>query len=187
MKIKRLVLFVLLSPIIICVGFFVLLLVPLLVGDIRARTRIHLPDGTERIYEERRDWVSNTGVRSIYYWINEPVSDIKDYYSNNGVTFIAEGDTNSEERWFIGLLTDDEGVDYQYIQVYRHGIHQYLCDYREYYSCLTVAVMDASQNNLHNLSVNLPTTNRREIEPPAFATLPNWGTLITITYFDHDY
>ncbi len=187
MKIKWLVLFVLLSPIIVCVGFFVLPLASLWVDDIRARTHIYLPDGAERIYEERRDWISNTGVRSIYYWVDEPVTDIKNYYSDSGVTFIAEDDANSQARWFIGLLTDDEGVDYSYIQTYRHGIHQYMCDYREYYSCLTVAVMDASQNDLHNLIVNLPTTNRREIEPAAFATLPERGTLITVTYFDYDY
>lgn len=171
-----------------CVAPFGLFLGIPIFNEWRAKENLKLIEDVQYLFEELGLYGASSSLRSIYYWVNKPIEEVKSYYQNFTSPFIMSEDEDGG-TWQIAWIQQGDTVPPEPPPpgLYLYTVHESFCNYRQHYDCITIALSDASQPDLYKLPVSSPTMFRRSDNPPEFASLPQYGTLIIYSYYVYDY
>ncbi len=184
MKKRKIVLLMLLGLLAIaCITPFSILVGIPFVQEWRTKQGLEIIEDAEHLFEDLSIYGGSTAQRSIYYWIDDPIDEVRNYYE--GFTTDLARSEDEFGMWYIGLLESQNTELEQIESTYR--VHGNLCDYQNRYDCVSVALVDVSQSEFYRLPVSSPSQFRRSELPSAFATLPDYGTLIIFSYYVSDF
>lgn len=172
-----------------------ILLAPSLPGifaDYKASSAFDIYPGSEKIYEAVDDYPAapNSDIKKRYYWSKDSVNIIRTYYEGMGYKFRLGQDKNGE--WLIAGFDRHNNV----LQTSENTgpiVHSSFClnaadqiHLKPELDCYTLALIDASQPEIYELTVSLPTSSRPSTLPTEMATIPPYGTVIILTYYRED-
>ena len=156
-----------------------------IIGEIQVKWSLNVFDGSEKIYEDLGGgYWGNSAKRSLYYSTDEPIETVQNYYEDFTTPFVSA--EYWEGKWLTAFLDGDVDVSSSaaYIISSAYNVPSYpSCSYRSTYNCVTVVLVDASQDDYYRIGVMSPTTFKRQISPPEFDAIPNYGTIIVYSYF----
>jgi hypothetical protein len=178
--------------IISAIGVLLLCLSPFIVfgsiplyHEFRLRRTFQAFDGAEKIAEDLGGgYWGNSLNKSLYYWTEEPVEVVQNYYENFTTPFVSA--EYWEGKWLIAFLNGNVDIE----SSPAHGVSPAYdlpsypsCSYRHTYVCVTVVLVDAHQDDFYRIGGMSPSVFRR-IEPlPEFSIIPDYGTIIVYSYF----
>ena len=159
--------------------FLCFIVIFIFIGQIRGKLQfedieqyIQIYPESEKIFEDSAVIGGGSAKKSHYYWSNDPIVTLRQFYEVRSLTFISSQDDYGE--WLIA------GIEQTISPTTKIVTHESFCDDRDY-SCVTVALIDAKQANFFRMLV-MGLNFRRQSEPSEIANLPPTGTLIIFTY-----
>jgi hypothetical protein len=152
-----------LSPILILFGFFA---IPSMISEFRLTQSLTIFDGAEKIHERTQLYGAGSATKYLYYWTNEPIEIVMDYYKEFTSPFTS-WEYGGAQRFRTFLDANDankETTSGRFDDIEPH------CDYRDRYDCVEMELIDADKYNLSYLD-----------------EAPDYGTIIAFIYYVVDY
>lgn len=186
--------FVLMLAGVLCIApsvLFVLILGMPSFDEWRAKQNLRLIEDAQYLFEDLGLYGGSSSQRSIYYWVNKPIEEVKTYYEDFTSPFIVS-EIKGRGTWQIALIQQGDNTippqppPASYFNTTLNTTHESFCNYKQRYDCITIALVDASQPDLYRLAVSSPTMFTRSDNPPEFVSL-QYGTLIIYSYYVYDY
>jgi hypothetical protein len=179
MKNEKIILFVLILLILVCCVASCAWLLGVFIADPmyrewKTKQKFHVMSGADYLFEDQGDMGGSSTEKTVYYWIDEEPDNVERYYQRYTTPFV----TNSDDygTWRMALIRDENSAK-----------TTHYCNYRDYYDCITIALVDASQPDFYQSRAAAAGMFRRSENPPEFASLPPRGTLIVYSYFVIDW
>jgi hypothetical protein len=181
-------LIILLAGFVACGLFLLAPSLPSILGDYRASRALDLYPGSERIFEAVGDRAyPNSDVKLRYYWSEDSITMIRAYYEKVGYEFVPGQDKDGE--WLITGF-DRHNRPVQTGESSGPVVHESFClnaedlvHLKPRLDCYTLALVDATQPRIYDLTIMVPSTFSFLTPPPALSAIPPYGTVIVFTYF----
>jgi hypothetical protein len=181
-------LIILLTGFVACGLFLLAPSLPSILGDYRASRALDLYPGSEKIFEGGGDLgYPDSDVKKRYYWSEDSITSIRAYYEEMGYEFVSGRDKDGE--WLITGF-DRHNKPVQAIESSSPVDHSNFCLNAENlvhpkpkFDCYTLALVDASQPRIYELTIMVPSTFSFLTPPPELSAIPPYGTVIVFTYY----
>lgn len=180
---------ILLIGLVVCGLFLFAPYLPGIFADYKASRALEIYPGSEKIFEAVGNSApSNTDVKLQFYWSEASIDVVRTYYEEMGYKFMLGQDKRGE--WLItGFDRHNKSV-----QTSENSgstiVHSSFClntdepiHSKPKLDCYTLALIDAHQPKIYDLTVSLPSSLRFSTPPSELSTIPSHGTVIIFTYY----